>query len=173
MTRRTSPNTPETPDQFSVFIDEMDNELKVLDYQGNAQRIRALGNLGDQNSDNVDITNGQARLSSIGYSQRGSVTQAGSKTATVTIDDFATIDLTTASTSIAQGVPTSFTLNSNVIGPNDQITVTHHSGGTVGAYAVNGRAVSAGVGQVTMTKITSGSEGAALLLIVTISGRPA
>lgn len=173
MTRRATPNAPGRPDQFRVFIDEMDDELKMQDHLGNVQRIRSLGNLGDQFADAVDISGGSGRFSSIGYSQRGSVSQTGSKTTTVTLDNFATIDLTTAGTSIAQGVPTSFTLNCNLIGVNDQINVTHVGGGTIGGYAVNGRATGAGVGQITMTKITSGSEGALLQLIVSISGRPA
>lgn len=173
MTRRGTPSPPNGADQFRMYIDEMDDQLKMVGSDGIPRQVRPSGNMSDQNSDMVDITDGSGRFATIGYSQRGSVTQSTSKTSTVTLDGFATIDLTTASTSIAQGVPTSFTLNSDMIRSMDQITVTHHVGGTVGAYAVNGRAVSDGVGQITMTKITSGSEGAALQLIVSISGRPA
>ena len=168
MTRRSSPVTPSNPDQFSVYVDEMDNELKMLDYMGNIQRIRPLGNLGDQFADAADITGGSGRFTGgLGYNQGagagGVVAQVGSKANAVTLNAL-TGNITMDAAALAGGAVASFTFNNSEIGADDMLRAEHHSGGTFGAYVVSGRATSDGVGSISVRNVTGGSLSQAIVI---------
>lgn len=98
-----------------------------------------------------------------GYSTGGVVTQATSKATAVTLNT-KTGQITMNAAALAAATIVSFTLNDSEIAANDQIVVTHHSGGTIGAYTVNGRATGAGTAQITIRNNTAGSLSEALVV---------
>lgn len=82
---------------------------------------------------------------SIGYETGagGTVTQATSKTTGVTLDK-ACGEITLHSASLAAGATVSFSLTDSLIEAADNLILNHVSGGTFGAYALNGRCGSGG-----------------------------
>ena len=97
----------------------------------------------------------------------GTQTQGTSKSTAVTLDK-TNGEITTHDASLAANTAVSFTLNDAYIEAGDQIVVTHHSGGTVGAYLVVGRATGAGTASITIRNVTSGPLSEALVLKFTI-----
>ena len=100
-----------------------------------------------------------------GYStgDGGTVTQGTSKATAVTLNT-KTGQITMNAAALAAATIVSFTLNDTEIAATDQIVVTHHSGGTIGAYTLNGRATGAGTAQITVRNNTAGSLSEALVL---------
>lgn len=97
-------------------------------------------------------------LEKVGYesSVRGTATQSASKTTTVVMNALMGT-ITLASGALAADAAATFTLTNSEIAADDQITVTHHSGGTLGAYVVTGRASGKGTGSITIRNVTTGS----------------
>jgi hypothetical protein len=93
----------------------------------------------------------------------GAVTQATSKATTVTLDA-KTGEITTHAAALAAGTIVSFTLTNARIAASDQIMASHHSGGTIGAYTINGRATAAGAAQITLRNNTGGSLSEAVVI---------
>jgi hypothetical protein len=102
----------------------------------------------------------------IGYSTGSgdAFVQGTSKSTTVSIDHInGTIEMHGAA--LAANTAVSFSLTAtNLIGANDHVVVSHKSGGTIGAYMVQGRATGSGTGQITVRNLTAGSLSEAIVL---------
>ena len=93
----------------------------------------------------------------------GTVTQGTSKTTGVSLAK-PTGTITTHAASLAAGTIVSFALTNSVLAADDLLVVTHHSGGTFGAYTVNGAVTSAGTGTIAIRNNTAGALAEALVL---------
>lgn len=93
----------------------------------------------------------------------GTVTQSTNKSTAVTLDEL-TGEITTDNDALGSDNIVSFTLNNSTIVATDLIATAHHSGGTIGAYTVNGRATGAGTAQITLRNNTGGSLSQALVI---------
>lgn len=98
----------------------------------------------------------------IGYAGGGSVTQLTSKATGVTLDEL-TGDITMNAAALAAGVNVSFVLTSNKIAAGDVMILNHISGGTLGAYHLNGRCA-AGSATIDVRNLTAGSLSEAIVL---------
>lgn len=101
----------------------------------------------------------------IGYATGagGTITQATSKATAVTLNKTTGL-ITMNAAALAAGTIVSFVLTNSAIAATDQIIVTHESGGTTGAYTVNGRATGAGAGAIDVRNNTAGSLSEAVVL---------
>jgi hypothetical protein len=101
----------------------------------------------------------------VGYSTGagGTQTQGTSKSTAVTLDKVCGT-ITTHNANLGAGTIVSFVLNNSAIAATDQLLVTHESGGTLGAYTVNGRATGAGTAAIDIRNNTGGILGEALVL---------
>jgi hypothetical protein len=81
-----------------------------------------------------------------GYSSGagGTVTQATSKATAVTLNKL-TGEITMNAAALAAATIVTFTLNNSTAAVGDMLVVSHHSGGTIGPYLINGRVTGAGV----------------------------
>jgi len=86
----------------------------------------------------------------------GTVTQATSKSTAVTLNKL-TGEITMNAAALAAGAVVTFTLNNNQAAVGDQILTTHHSGGTIGPYLLNGRVTGAGVCSIAVRNTSAGS----------------
>lgn len=104
----------------------------------------------------------------IGYATGagGSVTQATSKSTGVTLNK-ATGEITMHGAALAANTPVSFTLTNSAIAATDQIILTHHAGGTLGAYFAVGRCA-AGSATITVRNIHTASLSEAIVLKFTV-----
>lgn len=93
----------------------------------------------------------------------GVITQATSKATTVVLDA-KTGEITTHAAALAAATIVSFTLTNARVEVGDQIVCSHHSGGTIGAYTINGRATAASTAQITVRNNTAGSLSEALVI---------
>lgn len=85
----------------------------------------------------------------------GTVSQGSNKSNPVTLNAL-TGKITMNSANLAANTAVSFTLNNSTVEAEDQIIVSRHSGGTAGAYVVNGRATGAGTASITIRNVTGG-----------------
>lgn len=99
----------------------------------------------------------------LGYSAGGAVTQATNKATAVTLNQL-TGTITMNGAALAAGAIATFVLNNNLLAANDQLVVTHHSGGTIGPYLLNGRATGAGTGSIAVRNTSAGSLSEAIVL---------
>ena len=91
------------------------------------------------------------------------VTQASSKSTTVVANaDAGKITMNAAA--LAADAIVTFTVTCSEARATDVCIVNHHSGGTVGAYSVDATGHAAGSFKVTVTNISAGSLGEALVL---------
>jgi hypothetical protein len=72
--------------------------------------------------------------------------------------------ITMNAAALAAGTIVSFVLTDTAIAATDQIVVSHESGGTLGAYSVNGRATGVGTGAIDIRNNTAGSLSEAIVL---------
>lgn len=135
----------------------------ALDLKANAA---SLGTMSTQNADAVAITGGAIYMANgyIGYAPGagGQVTQITSKATGVTLDKI-TGQITTHNAALAAGAVVSFTLTNNQAGSTDLIIPNHISGGTIGAYLIQGRCISGAV-VIYITNISAGSLSEALII---------
>ncbi len=104
-----------------------------------------------------------------GYTGPSSVTQLTSKSQAVTVN-YPVLNLTMHNANLATLTPVTFTLNNTSMTVDDTLITQHQSGGTLGAYNVNGTVTASGVASITVTNITSGTLGEAIVLrIYTLS----
>lgn len=96
------------------------------------------------------------------FEGQGSVTQATSKATGVTLSKISG-DITLNAASLAAATIVSFVLTNTLIAATDQIVVVHQSGGTPGAYTVNGRAA-AGSATIDVRNNTAGALAEAIVL---------
>jgi hypothetical protein len=93
----------------------------------------------------------------------GTVTQATSKATAVTLDRL-TGEITLNNAALAAATIVSFTLNNAFLEAGWMLATSHHSGGTIGAYTVNGRVTGAGTAEITIRNNTGGSLSEALVI---------
>lgn len=93
----------------------------------------------------------------------GAVTQLTDKTTGVTLNKRSGA-ITTHDNSLAAGAEVSFTLTNSTIAATDVVVVCIKSGGTAGAYNVVVDAVAAGSCQISLTNLSTGALGEALVL---------
>lgn len=93
----------------------------------------------------------------------GAVTQATSKSTGVTLNKL-TGQVTMNNAALAAGAEVAFTLTNSLIRATDVVVVNVASGGTSASYAVVVTAVAAGSCEITVTNLSAGSLGEALVL---------
>ena len=118
----------------------------------------------------ADITTAGAVTSSsatagVGYSTGagGTVTQATSKSTGVTLNKV-TGQITMNNAALAAGAEVAFTLTNSSIAATDVVAVSIASGGTSASYATSVTAVAAGSCEITVSNLSAGSLGEALVL---------
>lgn len=132
--------------------------------QGNA------GSQGIQGIQGVAGTNGvRTDTTAFGYSTGagGVVTQATSKATAVTLNKL-TGDITLNAAALAAATIVTFVFNNSTIAATDQLVCTHHSGGTFGAYTINGRATGAGAASIAVRNNSAASLAEAIVIKATV-----
>lgn len=135
------------------------------DQRQQQQMLRALGLYFSQLDGDVANFADKYTANQFGFrlGSGGTVTQATSKSTAVTLDKI-TGEITMHNAALAAATIVSFTLNNGLVEASDQVVCTHHSGGTIGAYTINGRATGAGTAQITIRNNTAGSLGEAVVV---------
>jgi hypothetical protein len=115
-----------------------------------------------------DIVGAQYLLSDeqLGYTAaaQGTVTQLTSKSTAVTLNKSAGI-ITMNNASLATATNATFTLNNNLISPNDTVILTISGGqATPGSYNVFANALTAGTVSITLRNISGGSLSEAVVI---------
>lgn len=98
-----------------------------------------------------------------GHGAGGSVTQATNKSTAVTLSKRCG-QITMNNAALGAGAEVAFTLNNTLIGAFDVAIVNIASGGTSGAYDVGITALANNSCEITITNLTAGSLGEALVL---------
>jgi hypothetical protein len=115
-----------------------------------------------------DIVGAQYLLSDeqLGYTAaaQGTVTQLTSKSTAVTLNKSAGV-ITMNNASLATATNATFTLNNNLISPNDTVILTISGGqATPGSYNVFANALTAGTVSITLRNISGGSLSEAVVI---------
>jgi hypothetical protein len=98
----------------------------------------------------------------LGYNTGGTFTQETSKSTGVTLNG-ASGRITLNAAALAADTTVSFTLTNTSITANDLLLLNHVSGGTAGAYTVNGQA-GAGTASINVRNVTGGSLSEAIVI---------
>jgi hypothetical protein len=98
----------------------------------------------------------------LGYNTGGTITQATSKSTGVTLNG-ASGRITLNAAALDTATTVSFTLTNTSITANDLLLLNHVSGGTAGAYTVNGQA-GAGTASINVRNVTGGSLSEAIVI---------
>jgi hypothetical protein len=98
----------------------------------------------------------------LGYNTGGTFTQETSKSTGVTLNG-ASGRITLNAAALAADTTVSFTLTNTSITANDLLLLNHVSGGTAGAYTVNGQA-GAGTASINVRNVTDGSLSEAIVI---------
>jgi hypothetical protein len=98
----------------------------------------------------------------LGYNIGGAVTQETSKSTGVTLNG-ASGRITLNAAALDTATTVSFTLTNTSITANDLLLLNHVSGGTAGAYTVNGQA-GAGTASINVRNVTAGSLSEAIVI---------
>jgi hypothetical protein len=98
----------------------------------------------------------------LGYNTGGTFTQETSKSTGVTLNG-ASGRITLNAAALAADTTVSFTLTNTSITANDLLLLNHVSGGTAGAYTVNGQA-GAGTASINVRNVTAGSLSEAIVI---------
>jgi hypothetical protein len=98
----------------------------------------------------------------LGYNTGGAVTQETSKSTGVTLNG-ASGRITLNAAALDTATTVSFTLTNTSITANDLLLLNHVSGGTAGAYTVNGQA-GAGTASINVRNVTAGSLSEAIVI---------
>jgi hypothetical protein len=132
----------------------------LTDESGTGAAVFAGGDIGAATGTSLAVTGAltSSGTGGIGYvtGAGGSVVQATDKSTAVTLDKI-TGNVITSNAALAAATIVSFTINNSTIAAADLIMCTHNSGGTIGAYTINGRATGAGTAQITIRNNTAGS----------------
>ena len=101
----------------------------------------------------------------IGYAtgSGGTVTQATNKSTAVTVNK-TTGEITMNAAALAAATVVTFVLNNSSVAAGDMIVTSHHSGGTVGPYLINGRVTGAGIGSIAVRNTSAGSLSEAIVI---------
>jgi hypothetical protein len=98
----------------------------------------------------------------LGYNTGGTFTQASNKSTGVTLNG-ASGRITLNAAALAADTTVSFTLTNTSITANDLLLLNHVSGGTAGAYTLNGQA-GAGTASINVRNVTGGSLSEAIVI---------
>jgi hypothetical protein len=98
----------------------------------------------------------------LGYTAGGTFTQASNKSTGVTLEG-ASGRITLNAAALAANTTVSFTLTNTSITANDLLLLNHVSGGTAGAYTLNGQA-GAGTASINVRNVTGGSLSEAIVI---------
>lgn len=114
------------------------------------------------------LTSGNIRTNGgggIGYATGagGTVVQTNTKSDAVTLNKY-TGQITMNAESLAAGGIVTFQLNNTTLSSTDMIVISHQSGGTIGAYTINGRVSASFTGQITVRNNTAGALAEAIVL---------
>ena len=99
----------------------------------------------------------------IGPTTGGTVTQATSKSTGVTLNK-PSGQITMDDAALGAAAEVSFTVTNSEIAATDVVLVNHGSAGTAGAYLVQANTIAAGSFAITVTNVTGGSLGEAIVL---------
>jgi hypothetical protein len=120
-----------------------------------------------QSGDSVAVTGSitTSGTGGIGYSTGagGTVTQAGAKSNTVVLNEVCG-QITMHNASLAADTATAFVLTNSTIAATDLLVLNVVSGGTAGAYALNGRITGAGAAVIDVRNLTAGALGEAIVI---------
>lgn len=86
----------------------------------------------------------------------GTVTQATNKSTAVTLNKL-TGDITMNAAALAAGAIATFVLNNSQVAAGDMLATSHHSGGTIGPYLINGRVTGNGACSIAVRNTSAGS----------------
>ena len=106
-----------------------------------------------------DVTAG----SLIGPTTGGTVTQATNKATTV-ISNTESGQITMNDAALAAAAEVSFTVTNSKVAATDVVVACHGSAGTAGSYLVNANAIADGSFAVTVSNVSSGSLGEAIVI---------
>jgi hypothetical protein len=122
--------------------------------------VSTAGNI-TTSAGNVLISGGTG---GVGYTTGagGTVSQSGNKSGGVTLNKQAG-DITMQNTNLTAGSIVSFVLTNSTISANDSLLIQHQSGGTIGAYTINGTCA-AGSATIYVRNNTAGGLAEALVL---------
>jgi hypothetical protein len=93
----------------------------------------------------------------------GTVVQATSKSTAVTLNKL-TGEITMNAAALAAGAIATFVLNNSQIAAGDMLVLSHHSGGTIGPYLLNGRVTGAGAASIAVRNTSAGSLSEAVVI---------
>ena len=99
----------------------------------------------------------------IGYTSGGAVTQATDKSTGVTLNQ-AGGAITMSDADLAAGAEVSFTVTNDKVAATDVVLINHASAGTAGSYMVQANSIAAGSFNVTVTNLSGGTLGEAIVL---------
>lgn len=143
--------------------------LQSIAANGN-QIIQQLGKIYDALANEGTIASSGSITSSsptagIGYGTGagGTVTQSSSKSTTVVLNK-TTGAITMNNATLNAGIEVSFTVTNSAIAAADVVIVNHSSAGTAGAYGVYANSIAAGSFAITVTNLTAGNLGEAIVL---------
>jgi hypothetical protein len=73
---------------------------------------------------------------------------------------------------LAAGAIVTFVLNNNQVAVGDQFLTSHHSGGTIGSYLINGRVTGAGAASIAVRNTSAASLSEAIVIKFTVVKSP-
>ena len=123
------------------------------------------GDTGDQGIQGIQGPQGPAGADGVrtastafGYSTGagGTATQATSKSTAVTVNKL-TGEITMNAAALAAGAIATFVLNNSTVAAGDMLLLSHHSGGTIGSYLLNGRVTGNGAGSIAVRNTSAAS----------------
>lgn len=179
--RRAASTVPTPAEGVTAQFRDTDGVYKVKDSKNKVQTLleyNGAKGMTYQEPDAIAVTGGTIEgVSSlrskgpIGYEGGagigGTVTQTTNKTTSVTLNAL-TGSITTSAAALAGDSTAGFVLNNSFLEAEDQLIVTHHSGGTSGSYSLTGRATGAGTGAIAIRNVTTGSLSQAIVIKFTI-----
>lgn len=93
----------------------------------------------------------------------GTATQLTSKATAVTLNKL-TGEITMNAAALAAAAVVTFVLNNSQAAVGDMVLCSHHSGGTIGPYLINGRVTGAGVCSIAVRNTSAGSLSEAVVI---------
>lgn len=93
----------------------------------------------------------------------GIITQATSKATAVTLNKLSG-EITMNAAALAAATIVTFVFNNSQLVAGDQLVCTHHSGGTFGAYTINGRVTGAGAASIAVRNNSAASLSEAVVI---------
>jgi hypothetical protein len=131
--------------------------------QGQAGSQGIQGQTGSQGPAGADGVRTATTVFGYATGAGGVVTQATNKATAVTLNKL-TGEITMSAGALAAGAIATFVLNNSTVAAGDMIVTSHHSGGTVGPYLINGRVTGAGTASVAVRNTSAASLSEAIVI---------